>query len=175
VWSSSPKIPHFPGYFYILSAFKVEFEWLQSHTAFIRIGVKFSRSMFKGRVYEKWRAQTWGGVVAPRRRGAFGMEVCFGIKMILKRAKLTRGQRSGQVSKPFWLRGPAELLLSSRGASLPAVSSRSRAVGSPPLHPPWDVAGSCCVSGFLACLRPLGPILGWWTLLRWHRNLNFQM
>jgi len=55
------------------------------------IGVKFSRFMFKGIVYEKLRAQTRRGVVAPRRRVAFGMEVCFGIKMILKRAKFTRG------------------------------------------------------------------------------------
>jgi len=79
VLSSSPKIPHFPGCFYVLSAFKVEFE-----TSFIMIGVKFSRFTFKGRVYEKSGAQTRRGVVAPRRRGAFGMEVCFGIKMTLK-------------------------------------------------------------------------------------------
>jgi len=43
------------------------------------------------KVQEKWRAQTRRGVVAPQRQGAFGMEVCFGIKMILKRAKFTRG------------------------------------------------------------------------------------
>jgi len=54
------------------------------------IGVKFSRFTFKGIVYEKLRAQTWRGVVAPGRRVAFGMEVCFGIKIILKRAKFTR-------------------------------------------------------------------------------------
>ena len=48
------------------------------------IGVKFSTFMFKGIVYGKSRAQTRGGVVAPRRRVALGMEVCFGIKMILK-------------------------------------------------------------------------------------------
>jgi len=47
-------------------------------------GVKFSRFMFKGIVYEKLRALTRRGVVVPRRRVAFGMEVCFGIKMILK-------------------------------------------------------------------------------------------
>jgi len=55
------------------------------------IGVKFSLFMFKGIIYKKSRAQTWRGVVAPRRWVAFGMEVCFGIKMILKRAKFTRG------------------------------------------------------------------------------------
>jgi len=48
------------------------------------IGVKFSRFMFKGIVYKKSRVQTRRGVVAPRRRVAFGVEVCFGIKMILK-------------------------------------------------------------------------------------------
>jgi len=55
------------------------------------IGVKFSRFMFKGIVYEKLRVQTQRGVVAPRRRVACGMELCFGIKMILKQAKFTRG------------------------------------------------------------------------------------
>jgi len=54
------------------------------------IGVKFSRFTFKGIVYEKSRAQTQRGVIAPRRRVAFEMEVCFGIKMILKRATFTR-------------------------------------------------------------------------------------
>jgi len=54
------------------------------------IGVKFSRFVFKGIVYEKSRAQTRRGVVTPRRRVAFGMEVCFGIKMILKWAKFMR-------------------------------------------------------------------------------------
>jgi len=48
------------------------------------IGVKFSRFTFKGIVYKKSRAQTPRGVVAPQRWVAFGMEVCFGIKMILK-------------------------------------------------------------------------------------------
>jgi len=48
------------------------------------IGVKFSLFTFKGLVYEKSRVQTRRGVVAPRRWVAFGMEVCFGIKMILK-------------------------------------------------------------------------------------------
>jgi len=48
------------------------------------IGVKFSRFMFKGIFYEKSRAQTRRGVVAPQRWVAFGMEVCFGIKMTLK-------------------------------------------------------------------------------------------
>jgi len=47
--------------------------------------------MFKGIVYKKSRGQTRRGVVAPRRQVAFGMEVCFGVKMILKRAKFTRG------------------------------------------------------------------------------------
>jgi len=55
------------------------------------MGVKFSRFTFKGIVYKKLRAQTGRGVVAPWRRVAFGMEVCFGIKMILKRAKFMRG------------------------------------------------------------------------------------
>jgi len=55
------------------------------------IGVKFSRFMFKGIVYEKSRAQTRRGVVAPWRWVAFRLEVCFGIKMILKRAKFTKG------------------------------------------------------------------------------------
>jgi len=55
------------------------------------IGVKFSRFTLKSIVYEKSRAQTRRGVVAPWRRVAFGMEVCFGIKMILKQAKFTRG------------------------------------------------------------------------------------
>jgi len=55
------------------------------------IGVKFSCFTFKGIVYEKSRAQTRRGVVAPQSWVAFGMEVCFGIKMILKRAKFTRG------------------------------------------------------------------------------------
>jgi len=55
------------------------------------IGVKISHFTFKGIVYEKSRAQTQRGVVAPRRRVAFGMEVCFGIIMILKWAKFTRG------------------------------------------------------------------------------------
>jgi len=55
------------------------------------IGVKFSFFTFKGIVYETLRAQTQRGVVAPGRWVAFGMEVCFGIKMILKRAKFTRG------------------------------------------------------------------------------------
>jgi len=55
------------------------------------IGVKFSRFTFKGIVYEKSRAQTRRGVVAPRRWVAFRMEVCFSIKTILKQAKFTRG------------------------------------------------------------------------------------
>jgi len=55
------------------------------------IGVKFSCFTFKGLVYEKLRAQTRRGVVRCQRQIAFGMEVCFGIKMILKRAKFTRG------------------------------------------------------------------------------------
>jgi len=55
------------------------------------IGVKFSRFTFKGIVYEKLRAQTQRGVVAPRRWVAFRMEVCFGIKMILKSAKFMKG------------------------------------------------------------------------------------
>jgi len=54
-------------------------------------GVKFSCFAFKGIVYKKLRMQTQRGVVAPWRRVAFGMEVCFGIKMILKWAKFTRG------------------------------------------------------------------------------------
>jgi len=48
------------------------------------IGAKFSRFTFKGIVYEKSKAQTRRGVVAPWGRVAFRMEVCFGIKMILK-------------------------------------------------------------------------------------------
>ena len=52
------------------------------HT-FIMIGVNFSRFTIKGIVYEKFRAQTQEGVVAPWRRVAFGMEVCFGIIMTL--------------------------------------------------------------------------------------------
>jgi len=55
------------------------------------IGVKFSRFTFKGIVYEKLREQTQRGVVAPGRRVAFGMEVCFGVKMILKQAKFMKG------------------------------------------------------------------------------------
>jgi len=55
------------------------------------IGVKFSCFTFKGIVYEKSRVQTQRGVVAPWRRVVFGMEVCFGIKMILKQAKFARG------------------------------------------------------------------------------------
>jgi len=55
------------------------------------IGVKFCHFTFKGIACEKSRAQTRRGVVAPRKWVAFGMEVCFGIKMILKRAKFTRG------------------------------------------------------------------------------------
>jgi len=55
------------------------------------IGVKFSHFTFNGIVYEKSRAQIRRGVVAPGRWVAFGMEVCFGIKIILKRAKFTRG------------------------------------------------------------------------------------
>jgi len=51
---------------------------------FVMIGVKLSRFTFKGIVYKKSRAQTQRGVVAPRRGVAFGMEVCFGIKVILK-------------------------------------------------------------------------------------------
>jgi len=47
-------------------------------------GVKFSCFMFKGIVYKKSRTQSHRGVVGPRRQVAFGMEVCFGIKMILK-------------------------------------------------------------------------------------------
>jgi len=54
-------------------------------------GVKFSHFTFKGIVDEKLIAQTRRGLVAPQRRVAFGMEVCFGIKMILKRAKFVRG------------------------------------------------------------------------------------
>jgi len=54
------------------------------------IGVKFSHFTFKGIVYKKLRAQTQRGVVAPRRWAAVGMEVCFVIKMILKRAKFTK-------------------------------------------------------------------------------------
>jgi len=42
-------------------------------------GVKFSRFTFKGIVYKYSRAQTRRGVVTPRRRVAFRMEVCFGI------------------------------------------------------------------------------------------------
>jgi len=53
------------------------------------IDVKFSRFTFKDIVYEKSRAQTRRGVVAPQRRVAFRMEVCFGIKMI--QVKFTRG------------------------------------------------------------------------------------
>jgi len=48
------------------------------------IGGKFSHFTFKGIVYKKSRAQTQRGVFAPRRQVAFGMEVCFDIKMILK-------------------------------------------------------------------------------------------
>jgi len=55
------------------------------------IGVRFSHFMFKGIVYKKLRAQTQRGVVAPRRWVVFGMEVCFGIKMTLKREKFMRG------------------------------------------------------------------------------------
>jgi len=55
------------------------------------IGVKFSCFTFKGIVYKKSRVQTQRGGVAPRRRVAFGMEVYFGIKMILKQAKFMKG------------------------------------------------------------------------------------
>jgi len=55
------------------------------------IGVKFSHFAFKGIVYKKSRTQTQRGVVAPRGWVAFGMEMCFGIKMTLKQAKFTRG------------------------------------------------------------------------------------
>jgi len=55
------------------------------------IGVKCSRFMFKGIIYKKSRTQTERGVITPRRWVAFGMEVCFGIKMILKQAKFTKG------------------------------------------------------------------------------------
>jgi len=55
------------------------------------IGVKFFRFTFKGIVYKKLRAQTRRGVVAPWRQVAFKMDVCFGIKMILKRAKFMKG------------------------------------------------------------------------------------
>jgi len=48
------------------------------------IGIKFSRFTFKGIVYKKSRGRTQRGVAAPRRWVAFGMEVCFGIKMTLK-------------------------------------------------------------------------------------------
>jgi len=75
--------------------------------------------------------QTQRGVVAPRRPVAFGMEVCFGITMILKQAKFMKGQHFGKVSKTCWFRGPGELLISSRGPSLPALSSRSMATESP--------------------------------------------
>jgi len=54
-------------------------------------GVKFSRFTFKGIVYKKSRVQTHRGVVALRRRVTFGMEVCFGIKMTLKRARFMEG------------------------------------------------------------------------------------
>ena len=87
------------------------------------------------------------------------MEVCFGIKMILKRAKFTKGQHFGKVSQTCWLWGPEELLISSRGASLPALSSRSVATESPPrsiLRGAWQ---GVAVSGFLACLLQLSPIL----------------
>jgi len=63
-------------------------------------GVKFSCFKFKGIIYEKLRAQTRKGVVTPRRQAAFGMEVCFGIKMILKRAKFMRGYTSARFRKP---------------------------------------------------------------------------
>jgi len=53
-------------------------------------GVKFSRFTFKGTFYKKSRAQTQRRVVAPQRRIAFGMEVCFDIKMILKWAKFMK-------------------------------------------------------------------------------------
>jgi len=53
--------------------------------------VKFSRFTFKGIVYKKLNAQNRRGVVAPWRWVAFGMEVCFGIKMILKQARFTKG------------------------------------------------------------------------------------
>jgi len=55
------------------------------------IHVKFSCFMFKGIIYKKSRAQTRRGVVAPQRWVDFGMEVCFGIKIVLKRAKFTKG------------------------------------------------------------------------------------
>jgi len=53
-----------------------------------------------------------------------------------------------------------------------------------PFHPLWHIAGSCCVSGFLACLLQLCPILN--GLIScfssmgehcyvFHINLNFQM
>jgi len=54
------------------------------------IGVKFSHFTFKSIIYKKSRAQTQRGVVAPWRRIAFRMEVCFGIKMTLKQAKFTK-------------------------------------------------------------------------------------
>jgi len=47
-------------------------------------GVKFSHFMFKGVVHKKLRVHTQRGVVTPQRWVAFRMEVCFGIKMILK-------------------------------------------------------------------------------------------
>ena len=97
------------------------------------IGVKFSCFTFKGIVYKKSRAQTRRRVVAPRRWVAFRMEVCFSIKMILKQAKFTKGQHFVKVSKTCWLRGPDELLISSIGPSLPALSSQSMAMESPPL------------------------------------------
>jgi len=54
-------------------------------------GVKFSCFTFKGKVYKKSRAQTRKGVVVPRRRVVFGMEVCFAITKILKQAKFMKG------------------------------------------------------------------------------------
>jgi len=55
------------------------------------IGLKFSHFTFKGIVYKKLRAQSQRGVAAPWRQVAFGMEMCFGIKMILKQAKFMKG------------------------------------------------------------------------------------
>ena len=55
---------------------------MTSYIPFIMIGVKFSRFTFQGIIHKKSRAKTRRGVVAPQRWLAFGMEVCFGIKMI---------------------------------------------------------------------------------------------
>jgi len=94
------------------------------------IGVKLSHFMFKGIVYKKSRVQTRRGVVAPWRQVAFGVELCFGIKMILKQAKFMRGEHFGKVSKTCWLGGPDDLLISSRGPFLPTLSSWSMATES---------------------------------------------